>query len=598
MLLNLGLAADAAAAHTNDLSVDPETPPAQSPSYSQGFSFSSLPLLSSLYKPKQADGSPQPGVITSVAMSPTSSAEDESSHQPPALNAAQISMAPMPTAQPIRKPTRTKTTYQLAHPASHARHKRLKMRPKLLLQLQQISQAPRPLPILDILPSSVYLPRLGRKFPAMFRSRNGLGPNDLIIVMSELYERTMASGPEQKSNADDEDHREVVATICQMLQEDARQKGKAEICLNFGPVWEATPLPSGSYEFVAQTDHGVQVMRWAMRGPRNRRVSAPQGIPLSDDSKRFTFSLIDPTTRRHPVIASMTKNQLEVSDVYPSSVRSANGHVTPSSNMSVISDASDDMPSDANLVTLDDGLRTLIIITGIWVAFREGWSHNFSYADSISSPTKGPASPASAKPCPFNGNIKTENSSPVDALKSPQGNANVTKPTAPTSKSRRSSTMATMAANESKSYGDLTRRSNSTGAAFMDKVKTRTASSAAGGRRNRHSMLNGAVDSNREIVVSRPQSIRQNSLEQEEAAKQPKSKPESQPLRSEEHKAAKPKPNIKADRLRAPPSDNNLAWEEDDLKDSKILNNTTNKSKKRHRLSAMFTVFHRKQEAH
>jgi hypothetical protein len=35
--------------------------------------------------------------------------------------------------------SRPKTSYQFAHPAAHARHKRLRFRPKLLLQLQQVS---------------------------------------------------------------------------------------------------------------------------------------------------------------------------------------------------------------------------------------------------------------------------------------------------------------------------------------------------------------------------------------------------------------------------------------------------------------------------
>lgn len=592
MQLNLGLTADAAAAHTNDLSVDPETPPAQSASsYPQAFSLASLPLLGTLYnKSKPADGSLNPpGVVSGVAMSPISSTEDGSSHELPIAR-------PHVSTQANRKAVRTKTSYQLAHPAHHARHKRLKLRPKLLLQLQQVSQTPRPLPILDILPSTVYLPRLARKFPAMFRGKNGLGPNDLIIVMSELYERTVSSVPEQAKGADDgEDQREVVATICQMLQEEQRQKGKAEICLNFGPVWEATPLPSGSYEFVAHTDEGLRVMRWALRGGKNRRASAPQGVQAGDDPRRFTFSLIDPTTRRHPVIASMTRNQLEVFDEYSTTVRTSTGHTTPSSNMSVVSDLSDDTPADANLVTLDDELRTLIIITGIWVAFREGWSHNFSYGDPIS---KSPTSPASSKTCSFPGNAKSENISPTDhdGLASLQKNIKDIHQSSAASNPRRSSTAATLALNEGKAYGSLARRSNSTGAAFMDKVKRRSASAAIGNKPNRHSMLSGGADSGRELVVPRPQSTRQNSIKSEEAARGPKNKPQPQTQSLQAADKAKPQGISKSNRPQAL-RDTHLAWEEDDLKTSQVLNGN-GKSKRRHRLSSMFTMFHRKQEAH
>ncbi|KAJ6100983.1 hypothetical protein N7499_000613 [Penicillium canescens] len=391
MLLNLGLTADAAAAHTND-----SNPPVNSPV----FSLSALPLLNTFYKPKQSDGSEGcPGLISGLAsamtMSPVESAESEG-------ESSQTQQPPRPRtsrAIPGRKSTRLKTSYQFAHPASHARHKRLRLRPKLLLQLQQVSQTPRPLPVVDVLPSTSYLPLLARKFPAIYRTRNGLGPYDLIVVISEQYERTVTSIPEKHVSSEDEaeDHREVVATICQKTQEDARLKGKAEICLNFGPVWEATPLLSGSYEFVAQTENGAQVVRWALRGGRNRRMTAPAGMNSREEGKRFTFSVIDPTTRRHPVIASMTRNQLEVHDEYSMTARTGTGPTTPTSAMSVVSDASDDTPLDANIVTLDDGLRTLIITTGIWVAFREGWSHNFSYGDPVSSGVKPVTSPSASR---------------------------------------------------------------------------------------------------------------------------------------------------------------------------------------------------------
>ncbi|GAB1216246.1 hypothetical protein ATERTT37_005455 [Aspergillus terreus] len=228
-----------------------------------------------------------------------------------------LARPPIARAPSVRKQSsRPKTCYQLAHPAGHARHKRLKLRPKLLLQLQRVSQTPRALPVLDVLPSTVFLPRLARKFPTIFRGKKGLGPNDLIIVTSDLYERNGGDIAHHFLHSDEDhgEHREVVATICQLLKEDALAKGKAEICLNHGPVWEATPLPNGSYEFVANTQQGPQVLRWVQRGAKNRRVSAPPGSPVQEDTKRFTFSVINPNTRRHPVIATMTRNYLEVFD--------------------------------------------------------------------------------------------------------------------------------------------------------------------------------------------------------------------------------------------------------------------------------------------
>lgn len=428
----------------------------------------------------------------------------------------------------------------------------------------------------------------------MFRGKNGLGPNDLIIVMSELYERTVASIPGRppSSEDDDEDHREVVATICQMLQEDARQRGKAEICLNFGPTWEATPLPSGSYEFVAQTENGIRVMRWALRAGRTRRMSAQPSSEPREDNKRFTFSIIDPNTRRHPVIASMTRNQLEVFDEYSAVTRSNNGPTTPSSGMSVISDLSDndalDLNPDANLVTVEDGLRTLIIITGIWVAFREGWSSNFKYGDPLSSLIgKTVASPASSKFCTPT-NAKSENNSPMrrDESNDLKDVANGNKRCASAASIHRSKSPV-----DSVMFGSLSRRSNSTGAAFMDRAKRRSAS--AGNRLNRHSAFTGTGENGREIVVSRPPSIRLNSAEAEDSSRAAQLKNTSKAKKANEN----PKHTNNGKMAPSYP-DHHKVWDEDDIKEPELAPPGDSKSKRRHRFSSLFTIFHRKERAH
>ncbi|CEL10432.1 hypothetical protein ASPCAL13551 [Aspergillus calidoustus] len=260
------------------------------------------------------------------------------------------------------KTSRPKTSYQFAYPVVHTWHKRLKLRPKLLMQVRQVSQTARPLPILDVQQSTLYLPHFVQKFPAMFCQKNGQGAKGLNVVRNELYTRTVANIPEKhiSCEGEDEDHRQVVATIFRVAQ-DGGLKGKAKICLNFGPVWEATPLSSGSYEFVAPRD--------------NVPVTQPR-----HDNKRFTFSVINPNARRHPVIASMIKNQLEVYDGYLVVASPSTGPITPSLGIPVVSDASGDAArgDTKNTIMLDEGLRTLIVVTGVWVACCEGWLQNFS----------------------------------------------------------------------------------------------------------------------------------------------------------------------------------------------------------------------------
>ncbi|CAP97904.1 hypothetical protein E8E15_011397 [Penicillium rubens] len=590
MLLNLGLTADAAAAHANEPSNQPDTQPSTCATYSPTFLLSALPLLNSFCSPPRLpDGSTDcPGLVSAMVMSPIESASSsgEASNESSAVVAR-----PRVSRSATGRKSRPKTSYQFAHPAAHARHKRLRFRPKLLLQLQQVSQAPRPLPVVDVLPSTSYLPLIARKFPAIYRTRNGLGPYDLIVVLSEQYDRTVGSIPEKRvsSEDEDEDHREVVATICQKYQEDARLKGKAEICLNFGPVWEASPLPSGSYEFVAQTESGVQIMRWALRGGRNRRMTTP-GTQSREDGKRFTFSVIDPTTRRHPVLASMTRNQLEVNDEYSAAVRSGTGPTTPSSGMSVVSDASDaDTPLDGGSVTLDDGLRTLIVITGVWVAFREGWSDNFRYGDAASSSgTKSSMSPTSVK---FTSPTTAKNETDSFPDNDEDGKRCLS-----VSNIRRSTTPATVDGTKSTS---LSKRSNSTGAAFMDRAKRRSASGLST-RLNRHSMFTALGENGRDIVVSRPPSPHQQSAEVEDSyraghpkAKSPaKAQPETENVGSNTVAGRDPASNS---RIKQHGSTHK---KKPDAPAPETVDSTSNKGKVRRRLSTFFGIFHRKHDTH
>ncbi|PYH92997.1 hypothetical protein BO71DRAFT_9457 [Aspergillus ellipticus CBS 707.79] len=485
MLFNLGLTADAAAAHETES--PSETPRASATRHSSpSISFAALPSwgLGSIYgrqKATETEMSPQRAIPKTVAVEPStlSSSDEERSTVASVLAPSRIGRS-----QSVRKQSsRHKTSYQLAHPAAHARHRRLKLRPKLLLQLQQVSQTPRPLPVLDVLPSTVFLPRLARKFPTIFRGKKGLGPNDLVVVASDLYDSAPGDTTDRRLSSDEESReREVVATICQLFRDDALSKGKAEICLNHGPVWEATPLANGCYEFVANTDNGIQVLRWVLRGAKNRRVSAPPGFPMPEDTKRFTFSVINPNTRRHPVIATMSRNYLEVNDEYsiPSSSGLAN---SPNSAMSVLSDSSEmDDLFDRKVMTTDKDLRMLIVITSIWVAFREGWSHNFGYDDSaVVINTKAVCPSRQSSPTP------EQDRFPERDVGQPDG-PGVNGPRRHRLSAATYVSTQTILADRPSNYGSLSKRSNSTGAAFMERTNNRRASGSHS-RLNRHSAL-------------------------------------------------------------------------------------------------------------
>ncbi|RAL17532.1 uncharacterized protein BO97DRAFT_333537 [Aspergillus homomorphus CBS 101889] len=588
MLFNLGLTADAAAAHDSDVlgpQSDPQIPSRHS---SPPVSFATLPSwgLGSLYSRRKVTETEKPPLQEqprAMSRQPAVdqillSSDDEHSTVGPTLASSRIARS-----YSVRKQSsRRKTSYQLAHPASHARHRRLKLRPKLLLQLQQVSQTPRPLPVLDVLPSSVFLPRLARKFPTIFRGKKGLGPNDLIVVTSDLYEQSHGDFADKHLSSDEEngEHREVVATICQLLRDDALSKGKAEICLSCGPVWEATPLANGSYEFVAHTDEGIQVLRWVLRGGKNRRVSAPPDFTNQEDSKRFTFSVINPNTRRHPVLATMTRNHLEVFNEY--SMPTTSGIASPTSAMSVISDLSEmDEPLGRRMV-VDDNLRMLIIITSFWVAFREGWSHNFSYNDAAS--TLNPKSR-----CPSRQSSPTAVRAEADRSMEEEAN----NPTGPsTNRRHRMSTSSCMSSppntiGDRSTVGRQSKRSNSTGAAFIERTNRRASGTL--GRLNRHSTLSSTRETRHDTDANAtPAPARQDSKSRKRWSHQ--RKPE----------APDPKQGPDKDLGRSRGIDSPLPQQQQsDKSNGKSSNNksaepTPSKGKLRHRLSSLFDFIIRK----
>lgn len=293
----------------------------------------------------------------------------------------------------------TQTLFQLAHPAPLSKHKILRLHAPLLLQLQQISEASRPVPALDVLPSALFAPRLARRCSRVLDGKNGPGHNDLVIMSSQTYEglsevEAARAGHDEDGDCDD---REVVAAICSLKKEEGGNQGKVEIRLNCGSSWLASPLVNGTYEFVSTDESGVlRTARWVPRYWKGRR-RATVGQDLLEHSlcndKTFGFSIVNPDCRRHAIIATLNRHSINIRDQYPVqssipttlqlSASPAAGPATTEHSESGLLHVSS---TDQTLVDTDEHLRTLIVISGIWVAFREGFSQNFKYRDPFSSP--------------------------------------------------------------------------------------------------------------------------------------------------------------------------------------------------------------------
>ena len=280
---------------------------------------------------------------------------------------------------------KTKTVFKLAYPPpATQQQKRLHIRPKLLLQLHRTSNAARPTPVFDVLPSFLYDSHLLRRLPWRFRSKSGLGPKDLVIVSSQVYDKpdTQNFDDFDLLEDDDQDDQEIIA-VCQ-LRESSDCFKDAEIWFGNDVSWKASQLPSGTYEFVELDDLGYRkVVRWVPRRNKSNRkqpIASGRTDKEGPDVKQFTFSILDPQARRHAIIATLNSDEIDILDRYsmpspltPSLCQGSKINAKQSNAEQATMDLTERCP-----IVVDDCLRALIVVTGIWVAFLEGFSKGFS----------------------------------------------------------------------------------------------------------------------------------------------------------------------------------------------------------------------------
>ncbi|KAI1211196.1 uncharacterized protein F4807DRAFT_28433 [Annulohypoxylon truncatum] len=305
-------------------------------------------------------------------------------------DASRVSSSPRRTR---RRVPRKSTTFLFAHPPPKLRNKQLliHIRPKLLLQIQQLSANQRPRPIIDVYPSSAVagflIAPLLKRFPLIARIKRELGGQDIMLVKSEDY--AQASGSESEDDEDDIKSRELLAILSPSRTED-----KAEIVQADGTVWIATPRLSGtsscSYDFVSVDSNGNTITaRWVRKQvttkslpatPTTARGSTPP--PPSVDYK-FTFSIIDPNCRRHPIMATLTNSSLDILDTYTTVSQSASRYppTSPLLSTPISSSTSEESYLERTTRKVEDWQKTFITISAIWVILRHGSSPNYKPAD-------------------------------------------------------------------------------------------------------------------------------------------------------------------------------------------------------------------------
>ncbi|KAH7092984.1 hypothetical protein FB567DRAFT_434479 [Paraphoma chrysanthemicola] len=292
--------------------------------------------------------------------------------------------------KPKKRAPRSKTSYVCARPPKSVDclSTKLHLRPKVLLQLHQIIPSQRPKPTFEIIPFSLLPPRSTRKLARTFNTKERLGPNDLLVVKAEAYD---THDEEHKSDDDRWGSREVVGVICPAKSD----KDTTEICMDDGMSrWEVTDMPNGSFEFNTTDEHGLPLKaRWVLKPTNSRRTSGMSAssqlsptFPPGHDDKKYTFSTIRANSRRHPIIATMTRGRVDVMDSY--SIPSATSPPTPGSvtQSPALTPGSVDMdsflPNDHPPIETGDDLRRFILVTAVWVA-----SHSFCSSNSANEPS-------------------------------------------------------------------------------------------------------------------------------------------------------------------------------------------------------------------
>ncbi|KAM0415837.1 hypothetical protein ACHAPT_013197 [Fusarium lateritium] len=328
-----------------------------------------------------------------------------------------------------KRSLRRSTQFLLAHPAPRpgAKQRRLvQVRPRLLLQLQELSEK-RPLPAFDVLPSSLIagpliVPRLAKRCPCLFRAKPVLGLNDLLIVRSEDYDTPAAPG--SLDSEDSLDQRDVIAVISPLPH---MGDNSAEITMEDGSTWESSLMANGSYEFIGVDERGrISTARWVRKSstpttppPVANGDQTPPPSPVPSDVK-WTFSMIHPDTRRHPIMGSLMSNTLDVFDTY-NTMSTSSGRYPPTRCTPLDPKLASDWivsnpPEIQSRLTkvVPEDIKLLMVATASWVNLRQsGWPASAIYRapSTLQKRTPSNAGPPRAQTFPARPNLAAVNPS-------------------------------------------------------------------------------------------------------------------------------------------------------------------------------------------
>ncbi|KAL6863665.1 hypothetical protein J3F83DRAFT_199939 [Trichoderma novae-zelandiae] len=300
-----------------------------------------------------------------------------------------------------KRKARSSVRYALAFPAPGLRTKQrsfFQVRPRVLLQLRELAGAKRAIPAFDVIPSSLVagtliIPALLKAFPRMFNAERHLGQNDFLLVRRDDYvpvhgnqqDGSKHDGSTLGDSSNTSDYKEVLAVISTTEDDDC-----AKIVFKDGSSW-VTSRNAGSYEFNHVNEQGETVKaKWIKKPSLSPRTSWGSGssafdassppssptTPLPDD--KWTFCILDPSTKKHPIQGILDSTSLEIYDTY-ATMPASSGQL-PSIAQAIeaeVSGISEDATSTADersSMDVSEYNKTLMLATATWIGLRQsGW---------------------------------------------------------------------------------------------------------------------------------------------------------------------------------------------------------------------------------
>ncbi|KGO75676.1 hypothetical protein PITC_030280 [Penicillium italicum] len=265
------------------------------------------------------------------------------------------------TSQSTR--TKIQANFQMARPAPKFS---LRLAPRKLLQIQQLVQNHRPVPVLEFWQPLFHKSKVTRDFCQRVKLRTG----DIYATIQESYITSSTGPPKDPFTAEQcsdgaTPQKHIVAAMCQSDVKTSNIHFRDARC-----SWQAStdtgPAKSTlSYRFIIKdknrdtSDPGRMIMQWEKRSKES--VSAG-----SLGAEQFVLFLIDRGARRKSRIATMTPDGVEIS-IRKSSILE---HLQECFDlMQPIVSTSVQDPHEA----LETWLYTQTLALGAWVAYQEGW---------------------------------------------------------------------------------------------------------------------------------------------------------------------------------------------------------------------------------